>query len=259
MSSLGGFEDNPIPIRITASLAEESAIPQDLVVQVDNFPEGSTFSRGTLNGGAWTFTPADFGDVELTLPQHLSGDILIEATALNNAASRKGSIQFVVQPVADPPNLSIEEVCYDSSYRNVNLTIHSSLVDNDGSETLIIIVAGFPENIGLAAGERDTNGDYILTPQDLPLIQVQFVGSFEPLTLSITAMSTERMNGENASTNVSVLIQPCEKLGPTPFPSSETIGPSSESIGPSPTTTAGKLIMRYTVRTAVFLPITFSS
>ena len=251
MSSLGGFEDNPIPIRITASLAEESAIPQDLVVQVDNFPEGSTFSGGTLNGGAWTFTPADFGDVELTLPQHLSGDILIEATALNNAASRKGSIQFVVQPVADPPNLSIE-VCYDSSYRNVNLTIHSSLVDNDGSESLIIIVAGFPENVGLAAGERDTNGDYILTPQDLPLIKLQFVGSFEPLTLSITGMSTERMNGENTSTNVSVLIQPCEKLGPTPFP-------SSESIGPSPTTTAGKRIICYTVRTAVFLPITFSS
>ena len=77
-----------------------------LVVKVKAFPAGSNFSRGTFDGDVWTFNPTEFGDIELTLPQHLSGNITLGASATNGGVVRQG----VIHIVAHPPHLTVGDI-----------------------------------------------------------------------------------------------------------------------------------------------------
>ena len=173
------------------------------------FPAGSTFNRGTFDGDVWTFNPADFGDIELKLPQHLSGNITVGASAIKDEATREGVIHIPVQAVADPPHLTVEDVCYDAAVGSMNLEIQTSLIDNDGSETLLVIIAGIPENVTLSSGQQTGNDEYTLNTQDLANVEMQFIGDFQPFNFTITSRSTEMLNGDTAYNTTSVSIELC--------------------------------------------------
>ena len=185
------------------------------MVNVVNSPQGTTFSKGTPSGNMWTFTEEDFGEVEMSLPQHLSGNVTIEAVALTSGNSRQGSVQFSITPVADAPSLTVQDVCYDSASQNFSLTIASSLVDADGSESLTVIVE-VPESVTLFAGQEDGVGRYLLSPQELGNIIVEVSGVFEPFSIIVTAVSVEQMNGDSENTTTSLSIQLCEVTTGTP-------------------------------------------
>ena len=105
LSSLGGAEDAPVPLYLSASDSMSSSTAR-LVVKVNTFPAGSNFSRGTFDGDVWTFNPTAFRDIELTLPQHLSGNITLGASATKGGVVRQGMIHIV----ADPPHLTVGDI-----------------------------------------------------------------------------------------------------------------------------------------------------
>jgi len=212
ISSLGVTEDAPVHVHLSASDAASTSTA-GVVVKIMTFPAGSTFSRGTFDGNIWTFNSADFGDTELTLPQHLSGEITLGATATKAGATREGTARIPVQAIADPPNLSVGDICYDPAVGSVNLPIQSSLVDDDGSETLLVLIAGIPENVTLSAGQRNGSNEYTLSAQDIANVQIQFTGRFQPINVTITAQSRELMNGDTAYTSASVSIELCSQSG----------------------------------------------
>lgn len=212
ISSLGGTEDAPVPVHLSASDAASTSTA-GVVVKIMTFPAGSTFSRGTFDGNIWTFNSADFGDAELTLPQHLSGEIILGATATKDGATREGTVRIPIQAVADPPNLSVGDICYDPAVGSVNLPIQSSLVDDDGSETLSVLIAGIPENVTLSVGQRNGSNEYTLSAQDIANVQIQFTGRFQPINVTITAQSRELMNGDTAYASASVSIELCTQSG----------------------------------------------
>ena len=209
LSSLGGAEDAPVPLHLSASDSMSSSTA-GLVVKINTFPAGSNFSRGTFDGNIWTFNPTDFGDIELTLPQHLSGNITVGASATKDGVVREGVIHIPVQAVADLPHLTVGDIRYDPSVGSINLEIQTSLIDSDGSETLSVIIAGIPENVNLSSGQQSGNDEYTLSAQDFANnIEIQFTGEFQPFNFTITSRSTEMANGDTAYTTVLVSIERC--------------------------------------------------
>lgn len=209
MSSPGGEEGSLLPLVLSARLTDQSTAPLGLHLQVTNVPEGSTFNKGTFSDGIWTFNHTEFGYVELTLPQDFSGSIQLEATAVSSEASKTGFLQVSVQAVADPPNLLIEEACYDSASGSITLDIQSSLTDTDGSENLSVILE-VPENFSVTTGQRNTNGFHVLNSSEFGIVEIIVSGVFEPIALNVSAVSTEEINGDTAYTNVSLYVQLCE-------------------------------------------------
>lgn len=209
MSSPGGEEGSLLPLVLSARLTDQSTAPLGLHLQVTNVPEGSTFNKGTFSDGIWTFNHTEFGYVELTLPRDFSGSIRLEATAVSSEASKTGFLQVSVQAVADPPNLLIEEACYDSASGSITLDIQSSLTDTDGSENLSVILE-VPENFSVTTGQRDTNGFHVLNSSEFGIVEIIVSGVFEPVALNVSAVSTEETNGDTAYTNVSLYVQLCE-------------------------------------------------
>ena len=131
----------------------------------------------------------------------------MEVTALHSGTSRAGSLHFYVQPVADPPQLHVMG-CYDPQFQKINLSINSSVTDVTGSENLTVFVYA-SKNFTLSVGQMSKDGEYILSSQDLPDVELGYGSTFQPFTVSVTAVSTERMNGDTAFTNTSLFIDHC--------------------------------------------------
>lgn len=87
----------------------------------------------------------------------------------------------------------------------IAIHIDANLVDTDGSETLVIVVAGVPAGATLSAGTNNGDGTWTLTPADLPFLTLtppqDFAGS---ITLTVTAVALE--NGHAASISAPLTV-----------------------------------------------------
>jgi len=215
---------------------------EELRVSIVTFPEGTTFNKGTFSSNTWTFTQREFGEVKVHLPEHLSGEVTIEAVALASGLSRRGSVQFSVTPVADAPYLTVQDTCFDSTSRSFRLTINSSLVDTDGSENLTVIVE-VPDNVTLTAGQKDGIGKYLLSSHELENVTGEVSETIRSFSINITAASVERMNGDSDNTTTSMFIQLCVDTSGT-FGTSITPEPTGTSVTTgTPRTTDGKILV----------------
>ncbi len=104
--SVTGVENEPPVFQIGARIPG-TADTGDLVVYVDNVPMGSSFNRGRREGDRWTFTPQDFGEVELTLPPGFSGLLEVDITAVAADASRQRSLVINIQPALTTPAVTV--------------------------------------------------------------------------------------------------------------------------------------------------------
>ena len=214
--SAGGHEDIPVLIRVFAYTADNYSLPENLEVEISNYPTESSFSTGTSNttSGVWQFGSSDFGDVYLTLPSHFSGEILLNAVARNLNLEREGSVSFTVQPRANKPFLSASATCFDPETSSSNLSINTSLVDRDGSERLSIFVSGIPEQMALPQLEIG-DGQYQLQVENVTLTNLT-----AEIWLNITSVATETSNDDDAVSIIVVQIEQCvEETSPTqPMP-----------------------------------------
>ena len=212
ISALNVAEDIPVTIYLSAhSPVGSTDHSSGLIINITGFPNDSTFNKGTSSGHFWILTYNDFGEVELSLPEHSSGTFVITAEALFSYSThgRMGTLQFTVNPVADVPNLNvINDPCIDSGI--FSFVISSSLVDSDGSETLLITVSGLPNGSLLTAGHVTENGDFILVPSEL---QRRITATIPPTSLNtinvdFIAIATETINN-TASTRMTLSLDTC--------------------------------------------------
>ena len=215
ISALNVAEDSPVTIYLSAHspIGSTDHLLSELIIKIIDFPSGSTFNRGTSSGHFWILTSNDFGEVELSLPEHLSGTFEITAEALyaNSTDGRIGTVRFTVNPVADAPNLNvIHDPCIDSG--SFSFEISSSLVDSDGSETLLITIAGLPSGSLLSAGSWvSQNGDFILEPSELQRSITATIPttSINTININFIATSSEILNNSTASTSMTVSLDAC--------------------------------------------------
>ena len=213
ISALNGTEDSPVVIYLSAHTIAGTS--RRLTIRITSFPFGSILNRGTFDGQFWILTSADFGQIDIVLPEHSSGlfEITAEAVYADSFHGRIGTVQFTVEALADAPNLHVtHSPCIDSG--SVVFMINSSLVDSDGSETLTVAVSGLPTGSKLLAGHVNEEDTYILDAADLQRSITATIPSTSftnTISIGFIATATEIANNSSASTNASVSLSKCQE------------------------------------------------
>ena len=214
-TSPGGLENEPITIHVSARPVRPN-VTDVLVITLTGLPAMASLSKGSrMEDGAWKITKDELGNLDLHLPMHVSGMLQITATAYfedhQNTTLRSRDLVLDIEPIPDAPNLMVQDACYSASDGNaINLVIESSLVDASGSEELSLVLRGIPENIALDKGSENSQGEYVLTPADLPNIQLRVLDEFQPFTVEVIAYSTVVTTMRKANTSKLVTITECE-------------------------------------------------
>ena len=214
-----GVEDYPVMIHLIAYPSFDStSLITDLTIRVTQIPMNATLSRGITDGRIWNLTSADFGEIQLYLPEHAHGSFVMTVEAVDPVAegSTVLSRQFTVTPVPDAPTLTVDhDPCICSSV--YQFRINSSLVDTDGSEILRIIITGLPEGVQLSAGRKSSNGDYTLYTQDISdILTLNFTHEIlNRLIMSFYAEATETSNSATSANSTTIVIPRCSTITPT--------------------------------------------
>ena len=204
VQAASGNEGTPIALNISTALTDTDG-SETLSIGITGVPVGATLSAGTNNGGgSWTLTLAQLTNLTLTPPANYSGNFNLNviATSSENSqtASTSGTALAVhVDGVATTPTLSTSSASGNEDTA-IPLTINAALVDNDGSETLSVTIAGVPTGATLSAGTNNGGGSWTLTQAQLTNLTItpphNYSGGFD---LSVTATSSE--NATTASTS----------------------------------------------------------
>jgi hypothetical protein len=162
-----GFEDTKFDISIGVTLTDTDG-SEHFTTEIDgaSVPAGTTlFGSGESEltpeaNGSYTLQPADVNSLVILPPLHwssaLQGNIILETTTMvtDESAGFSNTITFdfditvVIVGVADPPNSrSVVVVAEEDEDYRIGQAIGSLdgvLVDDDGSETLSLVVGGLP-------------------------------------------------------------------------------------------------------------------
>lgn len=152
------LENEPIFIQIAARIPGTNDT-EGLYLYVENLPARSTFSRGRREGVRWIFTPQDFGEIELVLPD-FSGMLNLEITAVTPGASRQRSLLITVH----------------SNTTGVNTTDETATTTDQAPATTPEVTKGTPEVTPEATGHGGTKALLYIAPTTL-----LHMGGIEPV------------------------------------------------------------------------------
>ncbi|MGC2857482.1 hypothetical protein ACM64Y_18580 [Novispirillum sp. DQ9] len=236
-----GTEDQPIALNLDVSVSD-ATLEEIASAQIEGVPDGwrvgywdgSTFTPADNSGdGVWTLNTDRLDQVAMMPPRDLHilpGDaptftlrvVSTETEAPSEVAVQTATttrtFQVAVQADADTPSLVVTNATglEDS---DIALSILARLGDSDAvrgrddSESLHIVVDGdFKGGILVDADGNaytpEADGSYILTPEQAAGVHFRpREHSNEPVSLSVTAVSTEGSNGDTASATTTFQIR----------------------------------------------------
>src|SRR5205085_660852 len=132
-------------------------------------------------------------------------------SANGDTASTARTLAVTVNAVADAPTLATSSTSGDEDTA-IPLSVSTSLVDADGSESLSLSVGGIPAGATLSDGTHSFTATDESTTADITgwdLSKLTFTppqdanGSYD---LTVTATSTETANGDHASTSRTLTV-----------------------------------------------------
>jgi type II secretory pathway predicted ATPase ExeA len=205
-----GLEDGRVELNIAAELTDDDG-SERLFVSLAGLPEGARLTAGEAKGGGrWSLRPEQLPGLGLVPPPDLAGriELSVSATAIeyNGAnATQTGALRVILKALADDPLLQVEDAA-GSEGAAIPLEIHAAPADRDGSESLVVTLAGLPPGGGLSAGRKDDGGSWTLTQNDLAGLRLtpppDFAGRIE-LTVRATAAEP---NGDSATSQAKLEV-----------------------------------------------------
>ena len=170
IQAASGNEDTAITLNISAALTDTDG-SETLSVVIGNVPNGATLSAGINNGnGTWTLTPAQLNGLTFTPPEHSSGQFSLSVSAVSSengtSATASATLNVLVEGVATAPSLAVQAASGNENTA-ISLVINAALMDNDGSETLVIVISNVPNGATLSAGINNGDGTWTLTSGQL--------------------------------------------------------------------------------------------
>ena len=201
-----GLEDTAIALNIQTSLNDTDASESQYLI-ISGVPETAVLSNGEKQAdGTWRLTPAQLSDLTITPPANSGDDFTLTITSYasesenESVATTTETIDVTVYGVADAPELIVNPA-QGNEDEAIGLSIAPTLTDEDGSESLLIIVKGVPDLASLNQGVRQSNGDYHLLQADLDALALTPApNSDTDLNLTVIAQSTDADSGDMTST-----------------------------------------------------------
>ncbi len=203
----------PVEVTISVSRGRLSVNqPQGISVLGQN---GRTITlTGTITDLNLLF--ADPTGLTVTPDQDFSGldnfvirvdDLGHSGTGGPQSATRSGMI--FVDAVADLPLVSVEPATGNEG-TSIPLDILADSTDLDGSEIITIRVQGLPSDYTLSAGNREPNGDWVLSPDQLPGLSViapqDSGGDAIPLIIIVTAVEPSNSSKAEVSQSLPLTV-----------------------------------------------------
>jgi VCBS repeat-containing protein len=197
----GTTEDAPLVIAAPGVLANDSD------------SDGDTLTASLLSGPAHgTLTLNADGSFVYTPNAHYSGvDSFTYRVTDGEGGSKSATVNLTVTAVADAPTLAVAPASGNEDSA-VALSVGSSLVDTDGSETLTVAIGGIPVGATLSDGANSFtatagNASVDVSGWNLPGLTVTPPSnSTAGFTLTVTATSTESSNGDSATTTADLPV-----------------------------------------------------
>ncbi len=201
-----GDEDTAIGLNITSALKDVDG-SESLSFTITGVPAGAKLSAGTVNAnGSWTLTSTQLSGLTITPPANSDADFTLTVTATSTEAenlvkaNRSAPLRVTVNAVTDAPALEVSAASGDED-STVSLHIASTLTDQDGSETLAVVIGNVPAGAKLTAGKENSDGTWTLTPGQLNGLGIKLApNSGTDFELTINAISTETATGARAIT-----------------------------------------------------------
>ncbi len=236
---VSGHEDSLVNLNLTEALANShetlsltlAGVPADF--SFVSVAGGAAIGTWHADSSSWTFTAAELAQTQTTghglfleppanwsdwnTADHTSGLSLTATLAsttatdpdtnLASTATSTASFTVHVAGVADAPNLLVtNEVA--TAGTATPLSISSSLVDTDGSESLSLTLTGLASDASLNHGIHNTDGSWTLSSGDLSSLSVTSTSADAGVnTLHIAATSTEAGSGSTANTIADLVLK----------------------------------------------------
>ncbi len=172
------------------------------------------------------------GDRTLTVTTkpNATGQVAIKVTAVDaGGVATQKIFLLTIEAVADTPvvtqAISLAPPAPATrptlALGSLALDIQSALVDNDGSETLSIRIAGVPSQLSFNAGTNLGGGVWSFTPAQLAGLRIQGPTNWsQNIQLSATAISTETSNGSTSAPSAALPLNIDFNAAPTDIQSS---------------------------------------
>jgi Ca2+-binding RTX toxin-like protein len=192
-----GTEDVGIVITQAQLLANASDVDgNSLTVSGVSSNHGAVVNNGD---GTWTYTPT----------ANYSGAVSFSYSINDGVGSTAGTASLSLAPVSDTPNLSASNASGNEN-GSIPLTISSSLVDTDGSETLSIVISGVPTGATLNHGVDNGGGNWTLTSAQLAGLSLTPASGYNgDFNLGVVATATDgAATPATASQSILVHVQP---------------------------------------------------
>ncbi len=195
--SASTLEDQSVNLVISTSVIDTDG-SETLVVYISGTPTGAKLSAGTVSSlGIWTLQAGDLSGLQVTPSLHLDVDFTLSVTSLTSEDDGTSSIFTTsdlavrVSAIADTASLQTSSASTLED-QSVNLVISTSVIDTDGSETLVVYISGTPTGAKLSAGTVSSLGIWTLQAGDLSGLQVTpSLHSDQDFTLSVTSLTSE--------------------------------------------------------------------
>jgi large repetitive protein len=210
-SDAAGDPNTAIALSISSALTDTDG-SESLAITVTGVPTGASLSAGTdQGGGIWVLTQAELAGLTITPPLDSEEDfdlgLISTSTEAENGdtATTTGTLHVVLtdQP-ADAPDLDTTDATGNEDM-GIPLAIDASLTD--AGEELSITIGGVPTGASLNAGADQGGGVWTLTPAETNGLEITPPADSDvDFTLSVTATSTEPLNGSTASTTANMNV-----------------------------------------------------
>ncbi|MFQ6610409.1 MAG: Ig-like domain-containing protein, partial [Fidelibacterota bacterium] len=215
-----GNEDTIIPLTFGGALNDTDG-SEVLFFGVNGIPEGSTVSQYyNYRDNAYILLPSQAEVFSVQPPLHDDNDFTLSISAISMEndtviAISDTTISVIVHAVADVPDLAVTSA-QGNEDTDIPLDIITSLVDDDGSESLFLTISGVPVEGTLSAGTDLGNGTYELLIGDLLNLSIHPPEDInEDIDLTVRSITTE-VNGGDQTYNE--LTLPVDVIPVNDFP-----------------------------------------
>ena len=226
-----GTEDSSIVyFDLSSSFIDEDG-SESIHYIIEGLPEDTRLNKGVeLEEGKWKLSVGDLENIGLFLKENSDENFRIKVSAItteeenNHQEITTKFLDVHINSVADFANLSVSNT---SGLQNdfISLDIASSLVDNDGSESLSIMIAQVPDDAILNKGSKDEDGNWHLSKDDLVGLSIRpKFNSLDDFELKVKVTTLESKNGDTQE-NVAYI-----KVDVQPIPSVASLSVNATNI-----------------------------
>ncbi|MCP4090575.1 MAG: hypothetical protein GY746_12430, partial [Gammaproteobacteria bacterium] len=165
-----GMEDIGIASGIRGIL-EDTDGSEMIRIEIDGLPAGAGFSHGYIGAdGLLHVRGDDIAKLDISSPPHSDDEFSLTVNVYSveqengdEAAGVSRSFNVTVHPVADAPELTTVNLIGDED-ELIALDIDARLVDEDGSEDMVVFIEGVPDGAIICNGAAPLDAARIVEP-----------------------------------------------------------------------------------------------